>query len=65
MKEGKPLSHVCDTAGRIIIEKGMIRIYTDDLEPEETLLILDFVKFVSNRSNEGGDRKIIKFPSKE
>lgn len=48
-----------DKQGRMIIEKGLIRIYTDDLAPDKTMLIIDFVKFVLN--NSGG--KILPFPT--
>lgn len=39
---------VVDRHGRIIVEKGLIRIYTDNMEEEKAMLILDFAKFISN-----------------
>lgn len=53
-----------DRKGRVVIERGLIRIYTDDIDPEIAMLIVDFAKLVSNLAN-GGGGKIIPFPAAE
>lgn len=59
-----------DNAGRLILEKGLIRYYTDDVDPQITMLIVDFIKFLSDyqrtgkAQNTGTQAKIIPFPVK-
>lgn len=48
-----------DKQGRMILERGLIRVYTDNLPPDKTMLIVDFIKFVLNY--DGG--KILQFPT--
>lgn len=50
-----------DQRGRVVLERGLIRIYTDGLDPEQAILIADFAKLISNIAG-GGGGKIIPFP---
>lgn len=61
-----------DKAGRLILERGLIRFYTEDVDPQITMLIIDFIKFLSDYQQTGKahhstaptGQRIIPFPVK-